>query len=236
MESPYDVLGIDPDADEAEVDRAFRRRVIETHPDQGGSQKAFQRVMAAYETITAERPDAVIEGEDAEVVDGENAGVVDGEDAEGIDGEADGVSRSPAQSRVRYLNYEVLDDHGWSLDDDDLFEKAAAAGLDEADYGRITVSPDHSLLEAAEDCGFAWPYSCRGGACANCAVAVTEGDMAMSIDNVLTDDLLDRGIRLSCIGAPTTGEVSVVYNVKHIPAVEELLLPPGPFAEAQGDD
>ncbi|MFB6354176.1 MAG: ferredoxin, partial [Halobacteriales archaeon] len=26
---------------------------------------------------------------------------------------------------VEYLNYEVLDDHGWSLEDDDLFEKAA---------------------------------------------------------------------------------------------------------------
>jgi len=24
---------------------------------------------------------------------------------------------------VEYLNYEVLDDHGWSMDDDDLFER-----------------------------------------------------------------------------------------------------------------
>ena len=23
---------------------------------------------------------------------------------------------------VEYLNYEVLDDHGWSMDDDDLFD------------------------------------------------------------------------------------------------------------------
>ncbi|MDY7081629.1 MAG: ferredoxin, partial [Halobacteria archaeon] len=30
---------------------------------------------------------------------------------------------------VKYLNYEVLDDHGWSMDDDDLFEKAADADL-----------------------------------------------------------------------------------------------------------
>lgn len=220
MDSPFDVLGIDPDADEAEIDRAFRRRVIETHPDQGGSTQAFRRVMAAYEAVTTERPGAELDGE---------PGVADGT-------AADGVSSPPAESRVRYLNYEVLDDHGWSLDDEDLFEKAATAGLDETDCGELTVAPDDSLLEAAEGCGFAWPYSCRGGACVNCAVAVTEGEMAMSIDNVLTDDLLGRGIRLSCIGAPTTGDVSVVYNVKHLPAVEELLLPPGPFAEAHGDD
>ncbi|MFB6193450.1 MAG: ferredoxin, partial [Halobaculum sp.] len=31
---------------------------------------------------------------------------------------------------VEYLNYEVLDDHGWEMEDDDLFEKAADAGLD----------------------------------------------------------------------------------------------------------
>ena len=32
---------------------------------------------------------------------------------------------------VEYLNYEVLDDHGWNMDDEDLFDEAADAGLDE---------------------------------------------------------------------------------------------------------
>ena len=31
---------------------------------------------------------------------------------------------------VEYLNYETLDDQGWDLDDDDVFEKADGAGLD----------------------------------------------------------------------------------------------------------
>jgi curved DNA-binding protein CbpA len=51
VDSPFDVLAIDSDASEAEIDRAYRRRVLETHPDQGGSAQEFQRVRAAYEQV-----------------------------------------------------------------------------------------------------------------------------------------------------------------------------------------
>ncbi|MFC4990130.1 DnaJ domain-containing protein, partial [Saliphagus infecundisoli] len=37
MESPFDVLRIAPDADDAEIERAYRERVKEAHPDHGGS-------------------------------------------------------------------------------------------------------------------------------------------------------------------------------------------------------
>ncbi|MFW6449325.1 MAG: ferredoxin, partial [Halobacteriota archaeon] len=36
---------------------------------------------------------------------------------------------------VEYLNYEVLEDLGWDIEDDDLFEKAADEDLDDEDYG-----------------------------------------------------------------------------------------------------
>ncbi|MFB6103333.1 MAG: ferredoxin Fer [Haloplanus sp.] len=213
MDAPFEVLGVDPDADEADIDQAYRRRVIETHPDQGGSARAFQRVKAAYEAITAERSDG----------DARN-------------GQSSAEHRRPSGSRVEYLNYEVIADRGWSLDDDDLFEKAADAGLDPADYGEFLAEPSETLLEAAENRGFAWPYACRGGACANCAVAVVEGEMAEPIDHVLSPELLDRGIRLSCIGAPATAELKIVYNVKHMPDLDDLRLPPYRFERARSDD
>ena len=222
MESPYDVLRVDPDADEAEVKRAFRRRAKETHPDQGGSPAAFREVVAAYEAIAAgEGEQLPTSGADVDEVEEVDEG---------------GVRGYRTGTRVEFLDYELLDDYGWSLDDDDLFEKASAEGLDADAYGELTVESGQTLLEAAEDSGFTWPYSCRGGACANCAVAVTAGEMAMSIDHVLPQEMVDRGIGLSCIGAPTTDELQVVYNVKHLPDVEDLLLPPGPFAEAHSDD
>lgn len=45
------ILGVRPDADEAELKRAYRRRVKETHPDRGGSKAAFRRVREAYEHL-----------------------------------------------------------------------------------------------------------------------------------------------------------------------------------------
>ncbi|QLG61188.1 ferredoxin Fer [Halorarum salinum] len=210
MDSPFDVLRVDPDADEEELDRAYRRRVIETHPDQGGSAEEFRRVRAAYERIVAS----------------------DGEPPEDLEVEAEPTTAETPETTVEYLDYEVLDDHGWALDDDDLFEKAAAADLDAVDHGEFTVEAGETLLEAAENSGFAWPYACRGGACANCAVAVTEGELSQPVDHILPPEMTDRGIRLSCNGMPTTAELSVVYNVKHIPELDELRLPPHPFERA----
>lgn len=211
MDSPFEVLGIDADADDVAIERAYRRRVKEAHPDHGGSADEFQRVRAAYATVIA--------GDSLE--DGDGAGDTD-ERREG--------------TRVEYLNYDVLDDYGWDLDDEDLFESAAAAGLAPADYGKFLVEPHESLLEAAENRGFAWPFACRGGACANCAVAVVEGALAMPVNHVLPPEMLDRGIRLSCNGMPTTDELTVVYNLKHLPSLDELRLSPRPFEQAYPGD
>lgn len=213
MVSPYDVLLIDVDADEEEIKWAYRRRVIETHPDQGGSAREFQSVKAAYEAIKS----------------GHGNGEPDA-------GRENVEEHHHTKSRVEYLNYEVLDDHGWSLDDEDLFENASVAGLDTADYGRILVRPDESLLQAAENRGFRWPYACRGGACANCAVAVLEGEMEMPVNNILPPEIIDRRIRLSCNGMPATEEMKIVYNVNNLSGLDELRLPPRPFKQAYASD
>jgi len=217
VDAPFEILGVDPDADDGEVDQAYRRRVMETHPDQGGSARAFQRVKEAYERIVAMRSDETVPG-----------------------AESDGVEAADhhhdAGSRVEYLNYEVIADRGWSIDDADLFAAAADADLDPRDYGEFLVEPGETLLEAAENRGFAWPYACRGGACANCAVAVVTGEMTVPIDHVLSPEMMDRGIQLSCIGAPATAEMQVVYNVKHMPELDELRLPAYRFERTQSVD
>ena len=238
VESPFETLRVDPDADADEIEQAYRRRVMEAHPDHGGSASEFQRVRAAYEEIiSGNGTRGLASGENG---DGEREGEPRERSGEG-DERAPGKAEpqpdpEPPDPEVEYLNYDVLEDHGWSLDDDDLFEKAAEAGLDPDDYGRFTVGTRESLLEAAEGEGFAWPYACRGGACANCAVAVTEGEMSMPVDHILPSGMTDRGIRLSCVGAPITEEMRVVYNVKHLPYLDELRLPPRPFDQARSSD
>lgn len=245
MASPFDVLGVDPDADDAAIKAAYRERVLEAHPDHGGSPEEFNAVREAYEELKAgaaagageiELDETDTNGSDAD--DGaatDSAGTTSAGTTGDTGGSAGGRSTSDGAT-VEYLNYQALVDEGWGLDDDDLFEKAADAGLDPSDYGRILVKPDESLLEAAENRGFAWPYACRGGACTNCAVAVVEGEMPMPTSHVLPQELIDRGIRLSCISGPTTDDMKVVYNVKHLPGVDELLLPPSRFEKARPTD
>lgn len=209
MRSPFDVLGVDPGADDEAIERAYRRRVKETHPDQGGSAPAFLRVRAAYQALEA----------------ADTAGP----------GAPDEAGPAPGGASVEYLDYDVLVEQGWDLADEDLFERADAAGLGPPARGCLEVDPDESLLAAAEAAGFDWPYACRGGACANCAVAVRTGDVSTPVDHVLPRDMTDRGIRLSCVGRPTTAEARVVFNVKHLPALDELRLPPHPFERARSD-
>ncbi|QSG02066.1 ferredoxin Fer [Natranaeroarchaeum sulfidigenes] len=215
MASPYDILGVTRDADEEEVLDAYRERVKETHPDHGGSARAFQAVKTAYERIEAGEvsPVSVHEGREA----------------------VEETDERP-QYRVEFLNYERLDEHDWSLDDEDLFEKAADANLGNADYGEITVEESETLLEAAENAGLAWPFACRGGACSNCAVAVIDGEVPIPTSHVLTQEMIDRGIRLSCITTPVTEDTQVVFNVKHMPAMEDLLLSESRFNRAYGTD
>jgi curved DNA-binding protein CbpA len=49
--TPYEVLGVRPDATHDELRRAYRRLLRETHPDTGGTAAAFQAVQEAWELI-----------------------------------------------------------------------------------------------------------------------------------------------------------------------------------------
>jgi ferredoxin len=230
--SPYDVLGVDPGASEAAVREAYRQRVKEAHPDQGGSTAEFRRVQDAYEALTG--ADGRDERTDASTRRGWRDGW--GRNRRRNDGrgqrESPGSRRRsrssapPTETHVEYLNYAVLDDRDWSLEDPDLFANARTASLDPIDYGTLTVANGDSLLEAAEAAGQEWPFSCRGGACANCAVKVVAGRLSLPVDHILPESLTERGFQLSCVGYPVTETLQVVYNVKHLPELAELRLPP----------
>ncbi|MFC7176312.1 ferredoxin Fer [Halosegnis marinus] len=233
MDSPFDVLGVERDADPEAIERAYRERVKDAHPDHGGSAREFQRVRRAYEAIVSGDEEALVAAEEDARDDGRTSDTATRARARNRTPSDDGADAddgpSVEGSRVEFLNYEVLDDHGWELTDDDLFEKAAGADLDTEDYGRLLVKPGENLLEAAENRGFVWPYACRGGACSNCAVALVEGEMPTPAGNILTDEWLDRDIRLSCISSPVSDEAKVVYNVKHLPGLDDLRLRPSRF-------
>jgi curved DNA-binding protein CbpA len=50
-DDPYAVLGLRPDADQAEIHAAYRKAVRRTHPDAGGTAAEFEAVQDAYEAV-----------------------------------------------------------------------------------------------------------------------------------------------------------------------------------------
>ena len=52
---PFKILGIDPNASDEEVKRAYRAKALKYHPDSGGDVWVFQQVQAAYEAIVRQR-------------------------------------------------------------------------------------------------------------------------------------------------------------------------------------
>jgi hypothetical protein len=49
--TPYEVLGVDPSADDTELRRAYRRLLRQTHPDTGGDAARFDAVQRAWERV-----------------------------------------------------------------------------------------------------------------------------------------------------------------------------------------
>lgn len=46
------VLGVDADAEQSEIRRAYREKVKDVHPDRGGDKAEFKRVTAAYDRLS----------------------------------------------------------------------------------------------------------------------------------------------------------------------------------------
>lgn len=126
---------------------------------------------------------------------------------------------------VTYLNYEVVEQNDWSADDEDLFEKADESELDDEDFGSFEVNEGEYILEAAESEGYSWPFSCRAGACANCAAIIKEGEIDMDMQQILSDEEVeDENIRLTCIGSAETEEVKIIYNAKHLDYLQNRVI------------
>lgn len=48
----YKTLGVDKNADVKDIKKAYRKRALETHPDQGGKKEEFAEVAEAYEVLS----------------------------------------------------------------------------------------------------------------------------------------------------------------------------------------
>ena len=54
MDDYYEILGCNPDDDPKKLRKAWRKKCLENHPDQGGDEDLFMQIMHAYKMITDE--------------------------------------------------------------------------------------------------------------------------------------------------------------------------------------
>ena len=85
-----------------------------------------------------------------------------------------------------------------------MISRAIEVVLLQPDGGERSVSvlPGQTVLEAAEDSGWALPYSCRSGCCTSCAGLVREGEVERGAQIVLDEALMARGFALLCQARP----------------------------------
>ncbi len=92
----------------------------------------------------------------------------------------------------------------------DEFVEATILVDDETEV--FSMSPGHTILEAALKQDIDVPYSCQGGVCSSCICRLTKGTAEMRQNSVLTDSEVAEGLVLSCQAVPTSSEIHVDFD------------------------
>ena len=66
----------------------------------------------------------------------------------------------------------------------------------------VDVAEDEYILEEAEYAGLRLPYDCRSGTCTTCRQKCLEGEIDQDLAFAISDEELEQGYRLICIGSP----------------------------------
>ncbi len=74
---------------------------------------------------------------------------------------------------------------------------------------KITVDPSSTILETALEKDVDMPYSCQSGLCTACRGKCLSGKVHMDETEGLSDDELDSGYVLTCVGHPLTADVVI---------------------------
>lgn len=97
------------------------------------------------------------------------------------------------------INYELFTSAKASTSDKNKASGATAitVTVDDEEFS-ITTDKQKTLLDAVLEQDIDAPYSCKGGVCCSCICRVTEGEVNMPVNNLLTDSEVAEGLVLAC--------------------------------------
>ncbi|MBC6401136.1 MAG: ferredoxin--NADP reductase [Ekhidna sp.] len=112
------------------------------------------------------------------------------------------------RSNIRTESFEAGKTSPKNIIDVDNKESKVAILLDGKEFS-ITVKKSASILDAALDNDLDMPYSCQSGLCTACRGKCLEGKVSIDKAEGLSQDELDEGYVLTCIGQPLTDRVRI---------------------------
>lgn len=83
--------------------------------------------------------------------------------------------------------------------------------VDEEEF-EFTMPQSERVLDAALENDIDAPYSCQGGICSSCLARVTEGQVKMVKNQILTDSEVAEGLVLTCQSHPVTPRLTIDYD------------------------
>jgi len=95
--------------------------------------------------------------------------------------------------------------------EDEVNEVKVTVTLDD-EVKEFIWSREKNLIDAMLDNDIDAPYSCKGGVCSSCLCKVTEGEVNIGENFVLTDSDYEDGMTLACISRPKTNTLAIDFD------------------------
>jgi ring-1,2-phenylacetyl-CoA epoxidase subunit PaaE len=89
-----------------------------------------------------------------------------------------------------------------------ITERNIQINLEGKNY-KLTVGPKTTILDAALDADIDMPYSCQSGLCTACRGKCLSGKVHMDEREGLSDEEIEEGYVLTCVGHPLTDDVVI---------------------------
>ncbi|SNT15508.1 ring-1,2-phenylacetyl-CoA epoxidase subunit PaaE [Ekhidna lutea] len=123
---------------------------------------------------------------------------------------ADGLRKANVdQTKIRMESFEAGKTSPTDIIDQSVGAESEVTILLDGEEYSITVKKNAAILETALDNDLDMPYSCQSGLCTACRGKCVEGKVSIDEAEGLSQEELDEGYVLTCIGKPLSDRVRV---------------------------